>query len=145
MSIDNLLNPVQLAEHALSTELDLLMACGGLLQQNQMDLEGLLNPEGEHGSGMETCTDEEIIKSLQSKDLEDNNHDKQGEAEPLHTVSHKEALQAAEILRKFASDHTEDQACKLEGILIKLTQETCSVIAKSMHSTEIDCFAPKSS
>ncbi len=120
MSIDNLLNPVKLAEDALSTELDLLMSCDCLLQQNQMDLEELLNPEGKHESGMETCTDEEVIKSLQGKDLEGNIHDNQGEEKPLHTVSHKEALRAAEILSEFASDHTEDWACKLESILIKM-------------------------
>lgn len=95
---------------------------------------------------METCTDEEIIKSLQGKDLEGDVHDNQGEAEPLHPVTHKEALQAAEILKRFASDHTEDWACKLEGILIKITQETCSVIVKRKHSTEITYyFTPKSS
>lgn len=89
MSIDNLLNLVQIAEDALLTELDLLIARGCLLQWNQIDLEELLNPEDEHGSGMETCTDEEIIKSLWGKDLEGNIHDNQGEAEPLHTVSYK--------------------------------------------------------
>lgn len=41
MSIDNLLNPLQLAEDVLTTELDLLMIHGCLLQQNWMDLEEL--------------------------------------------------------------------------------------------------------
>ncbi len=59
---------------------------------------------------MNTCTDEETIKSLQVKDLEGDIHDNQGEAELLHPVTHKEALQAAEIHKRFASDHTED--CK---------------------------------
>lgn len=144
MSIDNLLNPLQLAEDALTTELDLLMARGCLLQRNWVDLEELLNPEGEHGSCMKTCTDVEIIKLLQGKDFEGDVHDNQEEAEPLHLVTHKEALQAAEILKRFASDHIEDWACKLEGILIKMTQETHSVIAKRMHSTEItNYFTPK--
>ncbi len=95
---------------------------------------------------MKTCTDEEIIKSLQDKDLESDVHDNQGKAEPLHPVTHKETLQAAEILKRFASNHTEDWACKLEGILIKMTQETCSVIEKKKNSTEITYyFNPKSS
>ncbi len=41
MSIDNLLNPLQLAEDVLTTELDLLMACSCLLQRNWMDLKEL--------------------------------------------------------------------------------------------------------
>ncbi len=110
-----------------------------------MDQEELLNPEGKYRSGMETCNDEEIIKSMQSEDTEGDIHDNQGEAGPQHIVICREVLQAAEVLKRFASDCTEDWACNLEGILMKITYETCSEIAKSMHSTKITSyFTPKS-
>ena len=35
-----------------------------------MDFEELLDPEGEHGSGVQTHTDEEIVEALQAMNLD---------------------------------------------------------------------------
>lgn len=106
MNINNLFNLAQLAEDKLEIELDLLVQCG-CLQRNRMDLEELLNPDGEHGSGMQTHTDEEIVEALQRMDLENTDHNDQLEAD-VCIISCREALGAAEVLRSFISDHTDD-------------------------------------
>lgn len=109
MNIDNLLNPAQSAEQELEIELDLLVQRGCLQGRDRMDLEELLNPDGEHGGGMQTRIDEEIVEALQRMDLENADHDDEIEAE-VCIVSRNEALRAAEILQSFMSTRTDKWA-----------------------------------
>lgn len=118
--ISNLLNPAQAAEDALTAKLNQLKQRGCLLSRNQMDLEELLNSDSEHGSGVETGTNEEIVEALQGMALKTDELDHE-EASESRTISRKEALEAAEVLQSLVSDSSEEWACTLEGVLMTMT------------------------
>ena len=63
-----------------------------------MDLEELLDPEGERGSRVQTRTDEEIVEALQAMNLDVEATDCEDQGADVQVVSHKEALKAADTL-----------------------------------------------
>ena len=98
MSIDNLLNPAQSAEQELEAKVDELVEQGCLQRRHRMDLEEMLNPKGEHGSGILTCTDEEIVEALQGINLDAKVMDLEDQGVEVCVVSQKEALEAVDTL-----------------------------------------------
>ena len=57
-----------------------------------MDLEEMLNPEGEHRSGIQTHTDKEIVEPLQGINLDAEVTDNGNQEDKMHIVTCKEAL-----------------------------------------------------
>ena len=98
MSIDNLLNPAQSAEQELKAEVDKLVEQGCLQRRHRMDLEEMLNPEDEHGSGILTHTDEEIVEALQGINLDAEAMDLEDQGVEVCVVSQKEAFEAVDTL-----------------------------------------------
>ena len=89
-----------------------------------MDLEEMLNPEGKHGSGILTRTDEEIVEALQGINLDAEVMDLEDQGVEVCVVSQKEALEAMDTLRCFVSDRTDEWAHSLETALMAMTRET---------------------
>ena len=98
ISIDNLLNPAQLAEQELEAEVDELVEQGCLQRRHRMDLEEMLNPKGGHGSGILTRTDEEIVEALQGINLDVEAMGLEDQGVEVCVVSRKEALEAMDTL-----------------------------------------------
>ena len=140
MSIDNLLNPAQSAEQELEAEADELVERGCLQRRHRMDLEEMLNPEGEHGSGILTRTDEEIVEALQGINLDAEVMDLEDQGVEVCVVSRKEALEAVDTLQCFVSDRTDEWARSLETALMAMTRETRYEAVKNMKDTVITSY-----
>ena len=97
-----------------------------------MSLEEILDPDGEHGTGIETGTEEEIIEkislALEVADLEDQEAD-------ICIVGQKEALEAANTLQCFISDCKDEWAHTLKNTLVMMTHETWYEAVQTMKPT----------
>ena len=54
-----------------------------------MDLEELLDPEGEHGSRVQTCTNKEIVEALQAMNVDAEATDREDQGADVRVVSRK--------------------------------------------------------
>ena len=140
MSIDNLLNPAQSAEQELEAEVDELVERGCLQRRHRMDLEEMLNPKGEHGSGILTHTNEEIVEALQGINLDVEVMDLEDQGVKVCVVSRKEALKAMDTLQCFVSDCTDEWARSLETALIAMTHKTQYKAVKNIKDTVITSY-----
>ncbi len=103
-----------------------------------MDIEEFLNPEGEHGSGIETFTDDEILKILREEDTEPEFvADIDADALKMKHVTRSEALKAANLLCAYTSVQGESWACTLEATLQGMTCKTCHKEVENMKLTLI--------
>lgn len=144
MNIDHLLNPAQSAEQELETEINQLVDRGCLQKRDRMSLEEILDPEGEHGSGVQTRTDEEIVEALQKVSVDSEVTDVEDQEAEIRVVGRSEALEAANTLRCFISDRTDEWARTLENTLATMTLETRHEAIQTMKSTVITSyFSPK--
>ena len=140
-------NPAAHAERQVEAALDDLVATGALQQTNRMDIESLLNPEGESHVLTET-SDREIYEAVMGAikacenidinggdDIKDGSH---GHFDPRPT--HREALKAVSTIREYIEDLNDPIAQKMEGLFMSFNMKIRSDESRGMRGTAITDF-----
>lgn len=89
----------QAAEEALISDLDTIQSLGLVHPTNRMSITNLLNPVGEHTSGLEEWTPEEIFQSIQDEEKE--NELAENDPIPTPRPTHKKFLEASETMLSY--------------------------------------------
>jgi hypothetical protein len=144
-------NPAAHAERQVEAALDDLVATGALQQTNRMDIESLLNPEGESHVLTET-SDQEIYAAVMGAikarenidinggdDIEDGSH---GHFDPRPT--YRDALKAVSTIREYIEDLNDPIARKMEGLFMSFNMKIRSDESRGMRSTAITDFFHRS-
>ena len=139
-------DPIANAEQKLIRALDNLMATGVLQPSNRMDIEALVNPV-EESQVMDETTDAEICQAvLDAKKAQeeavvnggDDDVDDDALLEPSPT--HREVLQAASVINRYAEKLNDPLARKLEVDLASLRRQVHLESSYSMSSTLLTDF-----
>jgi len=125
-----------------------LESTGALQATNQMSINALLNPEGEHET-MDESMDEKMYRVVIDtigvcENIDKNSCDDLDSDGPMQTwPTDHEALQTAAIINRYIDKWDDPIAQKLEITLGSFNCELCLHQAKSMKSTVLtDYFSP---
>ena len=142
-------NPAARAERQVEAALDDLVATGVLQQTNRMDIESLLNPEGESHTLTET-SDQEIYEAVMAAiearenidindgdDIEDGSH-----VDPRPT--YRDVLKAVSTIRRYIEDFNDPIARKMEALFTSFNMKIRSDESRGMRSTVITDFFHRS-
>ena len=142
-------NPAVEAEGQVKAALDDLVVMGALQKTNRMDIELLLNPEGQSTLLME-MSDQEIYQVvMDAVDACENIHingtddinDIQSATDPHPT--HHDVLKVVSTIRQYVKDLNEPISQKLEALLASFNMNLCVDQSKSMKSTVLTNFFHK--
>jgi len=135
-------DPIVQAERQVEEALDDLVATGALQKNNRMDIESLLNPEGE-SHVMAESTDMEIYQDVMdaraaSENLEINGGDDLDEGTPVEPrPSRRDVLNATHTIGKYLSDINDPNARKIEALLSSLNRNIRHEQTRDLRSTTI--------
>ncbi|PPQ83060.1 hypothetical protein CVT25_005219 [Psilocybe cyanescens] len=145
------MDPVVRAEKQVEVALEELVATGALQRSNRMDIESLLNPEGESNISAES-SDKEIYQAVidaraAHENLEINGGDDfEGDSptimEPQPT--RRDVLKASSIITKYISHIDDPAARKIEALLSSLNGKLRLEGTRKMRDTVVtDFFRPE--
>lgn len=144
-------NPAAHAERQVEAALDDLVATGALQRANRMDIESLLNPEGESHLLTETSDREiyqAVIDAITARDnIDINNGDDIEDGLPTPTdprPTHRDALKAVSTIHRYIEDLNDPIARKMEALLASFNMNIRVDESRGMKSTLLTDFFQRS-
>lgn len=145
------MNPAAQAERQVEAALDDLVATGALQKTNRMDIESLLNPEGESHVLTET-SDREIYQAVMDaiearENIDINGGDDVDDEIHIPTdprPTHRDALKAASTIRRYIEDLNDPIARKMEALLASFNMKIRVDETRHMKTTVITDFFHRS-
>jgi hypothetical protein len=130
-----------LAHQDLEQDLRELVSLRIVHKTNMMSISELLNPQGEHGSGLETWTPEEIFQSIQERDSNE------GLPQPEHTEvevppqpSYSDLLKSSEVVMAYLK-HEECKEARACGKAIRQAlQKFSAAQSKGMTQSNLNHY-----
>ena len=144
------MNPAAEAERQVEAALDDLVATGALQKTNRMDIEALLNPEGE-SQILTEASDKEIYQSVMDAIKARENIDINGgddvdaiqvPTDPFPT--HRDVLKAVSTIRRYIEDLNDPIARKMEALLGTFNMKIRLDESRVLKNTVLTDFFQKS-
>ncbi len=142
------MNPVVHAERQVEVALDELIATGALQKMNQMEIESLLNPEGESQILTEISNEEiyqVVMDALEAhKNMEITGWDDvDNNVPPEPPPTRRNVVKAASTINKYIIKLNDPQSCKLEAMLNAFNWQLCFDKTKNLKEMILtDFFTP---
>lgn len=143
--VSSQMDPVVHAERQVEVALDDLVATGVLQKENRMEIDSLLNPEGESQTLTET-SDKEIYQAVMDAVKARENMEVTGcddvdnDVPPEPRPTRRDVVKATSIINKYIIESDDPQSRKLEGMLSAFNRQLRWDETKNLKETSLADF-----